>query len=137
VNKETLRSEKFNNVYALGDCSSLPTSKTAAAISSQAPVLVANLLANTSKQTYNGYTSCPLVTGKNKLILAEFSGYDLEPRESLWFDQRKESEFAYILKLRLFPILYWGGSLTGLWKGPGELKLLQAVKSILRKKETA
>jgi len=137
VNKETLRSEKFNNVYALGDCSSLPTSKTAAAISSQAPVLVSNLLTNDS-QTYNGYTSCPLTTGKNKLILAEFTGYDLKPRETFWFDQRQESKFLYALKVNIFPILYWGGSLTGLWRGPDKsLTLLKWLKSILGKKETA
>lgn len=35
VDKYTLRHNKFSNVWALGDCSSLPNSKTAAAIFSQ------------------------------------------------------------------------------------------------------
>ncbi len=35
VDKHTLRHTKFSNIWALGDCSSLPNSKTAAAIFSQ------------------------------------------------------------------------------------------------------
>ena len=33
---------------------------------------------------YNGYTSCPLVTGYGRLILAEFD-YDKQPDETFWF----------------------------------------------------
>ena len=39
VDKHTLQSPKFANVFALGDASSLPTSKTGAAIRKQTPVL--------------------------------------------------------------------------------------------------
>jgi len=39
VDKNTLRHTKYNNVWALGDCSSLPCSKTAAAVFSQTEVL--------------------------------------------------------------------------------------------------
>lgn len=35
LNKDTLRHNKYPNVWGLGDCTSLPTSKTAAAIFSQ------------------------------------------------------------------------------------------------------
>lgn len=64
VDKDTLRHNKFENVYALGDCSSLPTSKTAAAIAAQSAVLKNNLLGDIfgDKQVakYDGYTSCPV-----------------------------------------------------------------------------
>jgi NADPH-dependent 2,4-dienoyl-CoA reductase/sulfur reductase-like enzyme len=40
VNDFTLRHNKYPNIWALGDSSSLPCSKTAAAIYSQTPVLV-------------------------------------------------------------------------------------------------
>lgn len=68
VDKETLRHVKpeFGNVWALGDCSSLPTSKTAAAITAQAPVLVENLFSVMNNgelnknAKYDGYTSCPV-----------------------------------------------------------------------------
>ena len=67
VDKATLRHNKpeFGNIFALGDCSSLPTSKTAAAITSQAPVLTENLFSvldtgKVSSAIYDGYTSCPV-----------------------------------------------------------------------------
>lgn len=44
VNKDTLQHNRFDNIFGIGDCSSLPTSKTAAAIRKQAPVLVRNLV---------------------------------------------------------------------------------------------
>lgn len=45
VDQYTLQHTKYPNVFALGDASSLPTSKTAAAVSSQANVLYKNLMA--------------------------------------------------------------------------------------------
>jgi len=66
-------------VFSLGDASSLPTSKTGAAIRKQAPVTVKNVLALVDGKPldaqYNGYTSCPLVTSYTRLMLAEFD-YD-------------------------------------------------------------
>jgi eukaryotic sulfide quinone oxidoreductase len=67
VDQGTLQHKKFSNVFSLGDASSLPTSKTAAAITAQAPVLTHNLvsLLNTGKigkAVYDGYTSCPVRT---------------------------------------------------------------------------
>jgi NADPH-dependent 2,4-dienoyl-CoA reductase/sulfur reductase-like enzyme len=40
VDKHTLRHNKYPNIWALGDCSSLPCSKTAAAVFSQTMVLL-------------------------------------------------------------------------------------------------
>lgn len=65
VDKDTLRHTEFGNVWALGDCSNLPTSKTVAAITSQAPVLTENLFqvmdtGALGKAKYDGYTSCPV-----------------------------------------------------------------------------
>jgi NADH dehydrogenase FAD-containing subunit len=44
VVKETLQHKKYPNVFAIGDCTNLPTSKTAAAIAGSNSILVANLL---------------------------------------------------------------------------------------------
>ncbi len=67
VDKGTLRhtNPEYGNVWALGDCSNLPTSKTAAAVTGQAPVLTENLFSvvdtgKLSSATYDGYTSCPV-----------------------------------------------------------------------------
>ncbi len=116
VDKYSLRHVRFPNVFALGDVSSLPTSRTGAAIRKQAPVLVENLLAARDGKPlaarYDGYASCPLVTGYGKLVLAEFD-YDGKPTESFPFDQSQERYSMYALKLYGLPELYWNGMLRG------------------------
>ncbi len=116
LDKNTLQHVRYANVFGLGDASSLPTSKTGAAVRKQAPVVVANLLSAIQKQpltaSYNGYTSCPLVTGYGKLVLAEFD-YNNTPQETFPFDQSKERWTMYMLKQRLLPWLYWNRILPG------------------------
>jgi sulfide:quinone oxidoreductase len=116
VDKHTLQHVRYPDVFSLGDCSSLPCSRTGAAIRKQAPVLVENLVAHRSGHdlpaSYDGYASCPLVTGYGKLILAEFD-YDGKPVESFPFDQAKERYSMYALKLYGLPELYWNGMLRG------------------------
>lgn len=102
INPTTLQHTSYSNVFALGDASNAPTSKTGAAIRKQAPVVVNNLLQAMNGEIllnhYNGYTSCPLVTGYNKLILAEFD-YNKKPTETMPFNQSKERWSMYILSL--------------------------------------
>jgi sulfide:quinone oxidoreductase len=116
VNKNTLQHTRFPNVFSLGDVATIPTSKTGAAIRRQVPVLIENILAfkNGMELTasYNGYTSCPLVTGYGKLILAEFD-YDGNPKETFPFDQSKERVSMYLLKRFFLPVFYWRGMLRG------------------------
>lgn len=116
VDKFTLQHVKYPNVFSLGDASSLPTSRTGAAIRKQAPVLVKNLLAfMEGKQltgSYNGYSSCPVVTGYGKLVLCEFD-YNNKPTETFPFDQSKERWTMYQLKRRILPWLYWHKILPG------------------------
>ena len=116
VNKHTLQHNRFPNVFALGDASNLPTSKTGAAIRKQAPVLATNLMAAINgvpmPASYDGYTSCPLVTGYGRLILAEFD-YDGNPKESFPFDQSRERYSMYVLKAYGLPEMYWHGMLRG------------------------
>ncbi|KIY62098.1 FAD/NAD(P)-binding domain-containing protein [Cylindrobasidium torrendii FP15055 ss-10] len=124
VNQSTLQHTKpeYSNVFAIGDNSSLPTSKTAAAIIAQAPVLTENLVSfmTTGKVTnaaYNGYTSCPLLTAYGELMLAEFK-YGLEPEESFpWLDQSKPNRLFYHFKKDLFPAAYWNFMVKGQWFG--------------------
>lgn len=116
VDKNSLQHPKFPNIFTLGDASGLPTSKTGAAIRKQAPVLVSNLLSAIARQpltaSYLGYTSCPLVTGYGKLVLAEFD-YENKPMETFPMDQSKERWSMYQLKKQVLPWLYWNKILTG------------------------
>ena len=43
VNKETLQHKKYPNIFGLGDCTNIPTGKTAAAIAAQSDILQVNL----------------------------------------------------------------------------------------------
>lgn len=116
VEPATLQHVRYENVFSLGDASSLPTSKTGAAVRGQAPVAAANLLAHLDgaplPARYDGYTACPLVTGYGKLVLAEFD-YEGKPRETFPFDQSKERWSMYQLKRHGLPRLYWDGMLRG------------------------
>jgi sulfide:quinone oxidoreductase len=116
VDKHTLVHTQYDNVFSLGDCSSLPCSKTGAAIRKQAPVLADNMMAarmgRPLEASYNGYASCPLVTGYGKLILAEF-GYDGKIMETFPMSQAKERYSMYALKAYMLPDFYWHGMLRG------------------------
>jgi sulfide:quinone oxidoreductase len=116
ADKFTLRHPRYPDVFALGDAAGLPTSKTGAAIRKQAPVLVHNLLAAMNGKpcdaAYDGYTSCPVVTGYGRMVLAEFD-YDNKPKESFPIDQSKERYSMWLLKTQVLPRLYWHGMLRG------------------------
>lgn len=116
VDPRTLRHRRFGNVFALGDAASLPTSKTGAAIRKQAPVVVENLRAvmahSATHGAYDGYTSCPLVTGYGSLVLAEFD-YDKAPAESFPIDQSEPRYSMLMLKKYGLPAMYWHGMLKG------------------------
>ena len=117
VDKGTLQHTRYANVFSLGDSAGLPTSKTGAAIRKQAPVVVENLLAvmagKTPSAIYLGYTSCPLITGYGKLVLAEFD-YNNQPMETFPFDQSEERWTMYMLKKEVLPRMYWSAILKGL-----------------------
>jgi sulfide:quinone oxidoreductase len=116
VNKDTLQHNVYSNVFSLGDASSLPTSKTAAAIRKEAPVLVANLLSVMKQEKlnsiYNGYACCPLVTGYGKTIMAEFD-YDKKPLPSFPLDPAQERFSMWLIKRHVLPWLYWNRMLKG------------------------
>ena len=96
VDAKTLQHDIYPDIFSLGDASNLPTSKTAAAIRAQVPVLKNNFFSHINRRNlsaeYDGYSSCPLITGYNSAVLAEFD-YQLEPRETFPFNQAKERAF--------------------------------------------
>ncbi len=118
IDKHTMRHVRYPNVFALGDAGSSPNSKTGAAIRKQAPVVVQNLLASMKGQplpaAYGGYSSCPLTTARDKMLLAEFD-YTMEPTPSFPFiDTTHERKDMWYLKRYGLPALYWNLMLRGL-----------------------
>ena len=116
VNKNTCQHKRFADVFALGDVSSLPTAKSLAAIRGQAPVLVANLLAQLDGRPlaahYDGYTACPLITSFHSVVMAEFD-YDLQPVSSFLVDPTQERWSMWLVETRMFPWVYWNRVLKG------------------------
>lgn len=121
VHKYTLIHNKYPNVFALGDSAALPTAKTGAAVRKQAPVVVENLLEVMKHQQeltgkYEGYSSCPLVTGYGKMVLAEFkydNVRDSDPMISKFVDTAKENWSMWMLKKYGLPYMYWNLMLRG------------------------
>uniref|UniRef100_L2FVR6 Pyridine nucleotide-disulfide n=1 Tax=Colletotrichum fructicola (strain Nara gc5) TaxID=1213859 RepID=L2FVR6_COLFN len=99
--------------------------QTAAAVTSQAPVLVSNLLraieGKEPEPKYDGYTSCPLTTEYGKVLLAEFK-YGGVPKETfgdlIGFDQAVPRRAFYYLKRDFFPWVYYNNMVKGTWAGP-------------------
>lgn len=122
VDKNTLKSTKFANVWGLGDGTSTPNSKTAAAVRKQAPVVVDQILAamkgTDSTAAYDGYASCPLTTAYGKVIMAEFR-YGGEVTPTLPLDPGKERWVNWWIKTTGLPLMYWYYMLKGRVAFPG------------------
>ena len=76
VDQYSMQHRRYPNVFGAGDCVGTPIGKTAASVKAQVPVAVNNLIDalrdREMKASYNGYTSCPLITGRGRGILVEF-----------------------------------------------------------------
>lgn len=116
IDKHSMQHSRFKNIFALGDCTNAPCSKTGAAIRKQAPVVVENLLqlmaSHPITASYDGYSACPIPTQYGKLMLAEFD-YSNKPKMTFPFDQAKPRWTMWILKTKILPWLYWNKILKG------------------------
>ena len=123
VHKHTLQHTKYPNIFGVGDVTSVPTAKTGAAIRKQVPVVIDNIFKlrkqnSLGDKSYNGYSSCPLVTGYGKMVLAEFdydNNFTPDPKlkQMLVFDSSKEHWRLWMLKKFGLPYLYWNKMLKG------------------------
>lgn len=110
VDQKTLQHTRYPNIFGLGDATSTPNAKTAAAVRMQVPVVVANLRSarkgEALKAAYDGYGSCPLTVAIGKIVLAEFAyGGKITPTFPL--DPRVPRISMWHLKTKLLPWLYW------------------------------
>lgn len=97
VDPATLRHRRHPEIFAVGDIAGVPKGKTAASVKWQVPVvedhLVGAIEGREGSQTYNGYTSCPLITRVGRAMLVEFDYQNnltpsfpgvIAPLEELW-----------------------------------------------------
>ncbi|TNN00193.1 hypothetical protein fugu_011439 [Takifugu bimaculatus] len=131
VDRDALQHKRYPNVFGIGYCTNLPTGQpctTCFSFSAAQSAILNRTISKTLKKEkpdkkYDGYTSCPLVTSYNTVILAEFD-YNLQPLETFPINQAKERRLMYHMKADLMPHLYWHGLLRGLWGGPGPYRKL-------------
>ncbi len=97
ADQKTLRHPRFPEVFSIGDVAGVPKGKTAASVKWQVPVvedhLVAAIEGREGTKTYDGYTSCPLITRVGRAMLVEFDYHNnlvpsfpgtIAPLEELW-----------------------------------------------------
>jgi len=117
VNHHTMQHNAYSNIFGLGDVA------TGAAVRKQVPIVVDNIVmlmqhSKIGDKSYNGYSSCPLVTDYGKMVLAEFdyqSNFTPDPKlkRMLISDSSKEHWRLWILKKYMLPYLYWNKMMKG------------------------
>lgn len=110
VDKNSLQHVTYPEVFGCGDVNGTPLGKTAATVKMSVPIVVNNLLSviagNEPTASFNGYTSCPLITQVGSAMLIEFDyNKDLIPTFD-FIDPKQESWFAWIMKEQMLKPTY-------------------------------
>jgi sulfide:quinone oxidoreductase len=110
VDKSTLRHRRFPNVFGIGDINGTPRGKTAATVKKSAPIVAHNLVetiaGRTPDQSFDGYTSCPMITREGSAMLIEFD-YEGRLTPSLpMIDPLQDSYMAWLMKYRMLKPAY-------------------------------
>lgn len=122
VNKETLQSSFFPNVWSLGDVVGVPMGKTGGSARKQYKVVVDNVVsAMDGKEPtakYDGYTVCPLITSIGTVMLAEFNWASAKPGSgvnaaSFPLDPTQERWIWWLLKVYALKPMTIHGMLSG------------------------
>lgn len=123
TNKTTLQSEKWQNVFIIGDAGNVPTSKAGSVAHFMLDILVENILSHMKGQemraAFDGHANCYIETGFNKAVLIDFN-YEIEPLPGTFplpgvgpFTLLGESVVNHWGKLA-FKWIYWNILLKGL-----------------------
>ena len=122
VDKFTLQSDKWENVWVIGDAGNTPTSKAGSVAHFMLDVLVENIQRHMEglepKPTFDGHANCFIESGFEKGILIDFN-YDVEPLPGKFplpgfgpFSLLKESPVNHWGKM-IFRWMYWNLLLKG------------------------
>lgn len=116
VNKHTFLSDKYDNIFILGDASNAPTSKAGSVAHFAIDLWGENFLhyiqGKEMKPTFDGHANCFIESGFGKGFLIDFN-YNVEPLPGAYpvpvvgpFGLLKESRLNHIGKLA-FRYMYW------------------------------
>jgi len=123
TNKHTLQSDKWQNIFIIGDAGNIPTSKAGSVAHFMLDIVVENILSHMKGQEmracFDGHANCYIETGFNKAVLIDFN-YEVEPLPGKFplpgvgpFTLLGESVINHWGKLA-FKWIYWNMLLKGL-----------------------
>lgn len=122
VNKNTMQSTKWQNVWLIGDASNAPASKAGSVAHFMLDVVVENILRHMEGleplPKFDGHANCFIESGNEKGVLIDFN-YDVEPLPGMFplpgfgpFSLLKESPANHWGKM-MFKWIYWNVLLKG------------------------
>lgn len=122
VDKHTLLSTKYNNIFAIGDASNIPASKAGSVAHFSIDLFPENFVNHVHGRpmtaAFDGHANCFIESGRGKGMLIDFN-YDTEPLPGKYpipgvgpFSLLKETELNHLGKLA-FRWMYWNLLLPG------------------------
>jgi sulfide:quinone oxidoreductase len=122
VDKFTLQSKKWENIWAIGDANNIPASKAGSVSHFQMDGVIENILHHMQGKPmdakFDGHANCYIESGFDKAFLIDFD-YDVEPLEGTYpipgigpFSLLKETRINHLGKL-FFRWMYWNLLLPG------------------------
>jgi sulfide:quinone oxidoreductase len=107
INKHTLQSEKWENIWVIGDAGNAPTSKAGSVAHFMLDVLIENMQRHMEglepQPKFDGHANCFIESGFEKGILIDFN-YDVEPLPGKF----PLPGFGPFSLLRESPVNHWG-----------------------------
>jgi sulfide:quinone oxidoreductase len=139
THKGTLQSNRFQNIFVIGDATNIPASKAGSVAHFEAEILTENILhfikGEALSEEFDGHANCFIETGGNKALLIDFN-YKQEPVEGTFpfagigpLSLLKESRINHWGKLA-FRWIYWNMLLKGIPIPFVGAKMQQAGKKI-------
>jgi sulfide:quinone oxidoreductase len=122
TNNHTLKADSFDNMYVLGDTTTLPTSKAGSVAHFSAEIMVENFMREINgeplREDFDGHANCFIETGFDKAALIDFN-YDYEPLPGKFplpglgpFSLLGESKANHWGKM-MFKWVYWNKLVSG------------------------
>jgi len=122
VNKQTLQSEKYKNMFVIGDAANIPASKAGSVAHFAADTLIENMVSilngGEAVAQFDGHSNCFIETGFGKAALIDFN-YSTEPLTGVYpfpvvgpMGLLKQTRLNHLGKL-FFRWIYWNILLPG------------------------
>lgn len=122
TDKQTLMVEGYDNIFAIGDCTNLPSSKAGSVAHFESDILFENFLdvieGRKPRAKFDGHANCYIESGFGKGILIDFN-YDTEPLPGKFplpgvgpFSLLEETKMNHYGKV-MFRWMYWNLLLKG------------------------